>query len=62
MLFYKDRRKLANIIRNWCIINRLNEDNTHNAISFLQINGLLNIEKCEEFLSKNKEKKENEEA
>lgn len=54
MFFFKDRKRLADLFEKWC-----DEENATysilNVIAFLQIHELLNVEKCEDFLSREKE-------
>lgn len=60
MLFFKDRHEIAKLFEKWCDENNADKRCNTNFVSFLQIHGLLNIEKCKEFLFQNKEEKKNE--
>lgn len=49
MLFYGNRKALADLYEKWRDPNML--DCTENVIAFLCVNGLLNVEKTLEFIS-----------
>ena len=51
MFFFKDRKRIDELFKKWCEENE-GSYCSYNMICFLQAEGLLNIEKCKEFISK----------
>jgi len=51
ILFYSKRHKLVKLFEAWCKENNADENDKTNLITWLQMNGLLNMENVEKILN-----------
>ena len=55
LLFFNKRNRLAKLFEKWCKENDVDDKDTTNMITWLNINNLLNVDETEKFLKDNGE-------